>query len=74
MFKATVEQSQQLTNKFKQQPKADFKLWQQLGLKMLETFEKANLIEYQEIERIADQYHEINKQCKIIFENEIPKT
>ncbi len=59
MFKVTVEQSHYVTGKYKQQNKKDFQMWQKLGFKMLESFEKSNLVHYEEIEHIAGQMQDI---------------
>jgi hypothetical protein len=45
LFKSTVEQSTQLTGKFKQKMRADFNLWQKQGFKIVEELEKRNITE-----------------------------
>jgi len=64
LFKSTVEQSTALTNKFNQKPKQDFIIWQKQGFKLLESLEKANLIDEEYLNNITDIYHNINLEIK----------
>ena len=67
LFKSTVEQSTQLTGKFKQKMKADFNLWQKQGFKIVEELEKRNITEVEHLDKIGDIYHTINSNMREEF-------
>lgn len=67
LFKAAVEQSTQLTGKYKQKLKADFNLWQRQGFKLLEELEKRNFLENEYLDKIGDIYHTVNSNMREEF-------
>jgi hypothetical protein len=67
LFKATVEQSTQLTGKFKQKMKADFNLWQKQGFKIVEELEKRNITDVEYLDKIGDIYHTMNSNMREEF-------
>jgi hypothetical protein len=64
LFKATVEQSTALTGQLKQNPKYEFNIWQKQGFKLLESMEKANMLNQEYLDNIGDIYHNINLEIK----------
>ena len=56
LFKATVEQTTQCTNKYNFKLRADFNLWQKQGFKILEELEKRNITDVQYLDKIGDKY------------------
>ena len=67
LFKSTVEQSTQLTGKFKQKMKSDFNLWQKQGFKIVEELEKWNITDVEYLDKIGDIYHTINSNMREEF-------
>ena len=67
LFKSTVEQSTQLTGKFKQKMRADFNLWQKQGFKIVEELEKRNITDVEYLDKIGDIYHTINSNMREEF-------
>ena len=67
LFKATVEQTTQCTNKYNFKLRADFNLWQKQGFKILEELEKRNITEGQYLDKIGDIYHTINSNMREEF-------
>jgi hypothetical protein len=67
LFKSTVEQSTQLTGKFKQKMKADFNLWQRQGFKIVEELEKRNITDVDYLDKIGDIYHTMNSNMREEF-------
>ena len=67
LFKATIEQSTQLTGKFKQKMKADFNLWQRQGFKIVEELEKRNITDVEYLDKIGDIYHTMNSNMREEF-------
>ena len=64
LFKATVEQTTQCTNKYNFKLRADFNLWQKQGFKILEELEKRNITDVQYLDKIGDIYHTINSNMR----------
>lgn len=67
LFKATVEQTTQCTNKYNFKLRADFNLWQKQGFKILEELEKRNITDVQYLDKIGDIYHTINSNMRDEF-------
>ena len=67
LFKATVEQTTQCTNKYNFKLRADFNLWQKQGFKILEELEKRNITDVQYLDKIGDIYHTINSNMRYEF-------
>ena len=67
LFKSTVEQSTQLTGKFKQKMRADFNLWQKQGFKIVEELEKRNITDVDFLDKIGDIYHTMNSNMREEF-------
>ena len=67
LFKATVEQTTQCTNKYNFKLRADFNLWQKQGFKILEELEKRNITEIEHLDKIGDIYHTINSNMREEF-------
>ena len=67
LFKSTVEQSTQLTGKFKQKMRADFNLWQKQGFKIVEELEKRNITQGEYLDKIGDIYHTMNSNMREEF-------
>lgn len=67
LFKSTVEQSTQLTGKFKQKMKSDFNLWQRQGFKIVEELEKRNITDLEYLDKIGDIYHTMNSNMREEF-------
>lgn len=67
LFKATVEQTTQCTNKYNFKLRADFNLWQKQGFKILEELEKRNITDVQYLDKIGDIYHTINSNMREEF-------
>jgi hypothetical protein len=67
LFKSTVEQSTQLTGKFKHKMKADFNLWQKQGFKIVEELEKRNITDVEYLDKIGDIYHTMNSNMRDEF-------
>ncbi len=67
LFKATVEQTTQCTNKYKFKLRADFNIWQKQGFKILEELEKKNITDVQYLDKIGDIYHTINSNMRDEF-------
>ena len=67
LFKSTVEQTTQLTGKFKQKMKADFNLWQRQGFKIVEELEKRNITDVEYLDKIGDIYHTMNSSMREEF-------
>lgn len=67
LFKSTVEQSTQLTGKFKQKMRADFNLWQKQGFKIVEELEKRNITDVDYLDKIGDVYHTMNSNMREEF-------
>jgi len=67
LFKATVEQTSQCTNKYNFKLRADFNLWQKQGFKILEELEKRNITEGEYLDKIGDIYHTVNSNMREEF-------
>ena len=67
LFKATVEQTTQCTNKYNFKLRADFNLWQKQGFKILEELEKRNITDVKYLDKIGDIYHTINSNMREEF-------
>ena len=67
LFKATVEQTTQCTNKYNFKLRADFNLWQKQGFKILEELEKRNITDVQYLDKIGDIYHTMNSNMRDEF-------
>ncbi len=67
LFKATVEQTTQCTNKYNFKLRADFNLWQKQGFKILEELEKRNITDVNYLDKIGDIYHTINSNMREEF-------
>ena len=67
LFKATVEQTTQCTNKYNFKLRADFNLWQKQGFKILEELEKRNITDVQYLDKIGDIYHTMNSNMREEF-------
>lgn len=67
LFKATVEQTTNCTNKYNFKLRADFNLWQKQGFKILEELEKRNITEVEHLDKIGDIYHTINSNMREEF-------
>lgn len=67
LFKATVEQTTQCTNKYNFKLRSDFNLWQKQGFKILEELEKRNITDVQYLDKIGDIYHTINSNMREEF-------
>jgi len=64
LFKATVEQSQYLTNELKQKPKQVFNEWQKQGFMLLKELDNSNVLQSDYVENISDIYHNINLEIR----------
>ncbi len=67
LFKATVEQTTQCTNKYNFKLRAEFNIWQKQGFKILEELEKRNITDVQYLDKIGDIYHTINSNMREEF-------
>ena len=67
LFKSTVEQSTQLTGKFKQKMKSDFNIWQKQCFKIVEELEKRNITDVEYLDKIGDIYHTMNSNMREEF-------
>jgi len=64
LMKATIEQSSTLIGELKQKPKQEFNTWMKLSWKMLNEFEKNNLVNEDYLTKLSDIYHNINLEIK----------
>ena len=67
LFKATVEQTTQCTNKYNFKLRADFNLWQKQGFKIVEELEKRNITDVEYLDKIGDIYHTMNSNMREEF-------
>ena len=59
LFKTTVEHGNYVRNAYKQEAARDFNTWLKLGEKMLASFEKQNIVQYNQIEEINGELQNI---------------
>lgn len=64
LFKATSEQAQHFTGKFKYKKKQDFQMRESYGRKILEDFERSNPELYLRVEEVADGFHDTIKEVR----------
>ena len=64
LFKATMEQSTFLTKELKQKPKQEFVLWQNQGVKLLDSLEKINIVNEEYLIALTDVIHNILNEIR----------